>query len=164
MRRYRVDEHYPQLVAYLEDILKCHALAEDAAQEAYLKVYRATRWRRPSRARLYAAGERVAFDMLRRGKVRARPRENVPLLDATRVSDSALERLLQSEPLDKLEKFISELCQSQREVFRLRLKEEMSREDTARELGITVKAVELRTTRAMAYVRKRMKKLFGSTP
>ena len=158
------DEHYPKLVAYLERMLGRRDVAEDVAQEAYLRVYPSSGDKPHWKAVLYTTARHLAISWMRHDKVRARPREDVELLASTRVLGSTLDALMREELHEKLEQIITELQPSLQEPVRLRYQQGMCREEAARNLCISIGALEQRTTRAIGLIRQRLQALFGSSP
>ena len=152
--------HGAQLLRYLQRMLGKKDLAEDVAQEAYLKLYRLSRPNEVTcpRALLFDVATKLAIDRLR--QVRADARAAVDSqAEMNEVPDEAPRpdrRALLDEAMQRLTKIIDELQPSLRQVFVMRFVTQMPRQEIADKLHISVGAVEQRLTRALTHCRQRL--------
>src|SRR5580704_5824784 len=144
--------------------------AEDAMQEAFLKAYEHLQ-NFEGNSRFYTWLVRIAVNQALM-KLRKR-RPNVVSLDEEvdtgedmvprEVEDwgpSPADRYAQTELADILGKVIGDLDESFRVVFQLRDIEELSTEETAEALGLTVPAVKSRLLRARLKLRQALNQYF----
>lgn len=153
-------------------ILRDSAEAEDAAQEALIKAYRAlasfrgdakfSTWltsitMNEARSRLRKAGKvRVeSLDSTGAGEDTGRPEDYTPFLiaDWREIPSEALER---DELARQIERAIQNLPPTYREVFLLRDKEEMSIEEIAQAVGVKPNLVKVRLFRARMLLQKQL--------
>jgi len=151
--------HGAQLLRYLERMLGRKDVAEDVAQEAYLKLYRLSRPNEVNcpRALLFDAATKLAIDRLR--KMRAEARSTGAEAEMNDVADESPRpdrRALLDEAMQRLTHIIEELQPSLRQVFVMRFVTQMPRQEIADKLHITVGAVEQRLTRALTHCRQRL--------
>ena len=151
--------HGAQLLRYLERMLGRKDVAEDVAQEAYLKLYRLSRPNEVNcpRALLFDAATKLAIDRLR--KMRAEARSTGAEAEMNEVADESPRpdrRALLDEAMQRLTHIIEELQPSLRQVFVMRFVTQMPRQEIADKLHITVGAVEQRLTRALTHCRQRL--------
>jgi RNA polymerase sigma factor (sigma-70 family) len=151
---------YPRLLARLERMLGRSDVAEDVAQEVCLKAHVSPPDPRFMEAILYRTAYTTAIDRIRRESVRCRKGSAVPPAN----SPSAEEHVMSEELSEKFREVVTELHPSLHEVFVLRYVEEMPREEVASRLNISLKALEQRTTRARAFIQKRLRALCGGSP
>jgi RNA polymerase sigma factor (sigma-70 family) len=151
--------HGPQLLRFLQRMLGRKDLAEDVAQEAYLKLYRLSR---PNevicpRALLFDVATKLAIDRLR--QIRAESQGSGAQVEMNEVPDEAPRpdrRALLDEAMQRLTKVIDELQPSLRQVFIMRFVTQMPRQEIADKLHISIGAVEQRLTRALTHCRQRL--------
>ena len=151
--------HGAQLLRYLERMLGRKDVAEDVAQEAFLKLYRLSRPNEVNcpRALLFDAATKLAIDRLR--KMRAEARSTGAEAEMNDVADESPRpdrRALLDEAMQRLTHIIEELQPSLRQVFVMRFVTQMPRQEIADKLHITVGAVEQRLTRALTHCRQRL--------
>jgi RNA polymerase sigma factor (sigma-70 family) len=151
--------HGAQLLRFLERMLGRRDVAEDVAQEAYLKLYRLSR---PDevlcpRALLFDVATKLAINRLRR--VRAEAAVAGATAEMNDVPDEAPRpdrRALLDEAMQRLTRIIDELQPNLRQVFVMRYVTQMPRQEIANQLQISVGAVEQRLTRALTHCRERL--------
>ncbi len=151
--------HGAQLQRFLERMLGRKDLAEDVAQEAYLKLYRLSRPDEVNcpRALLFDVATKLAIDRLR--QTRAEAAVAGPQAEMNEVPDEAPRpdrRALLDEAMQRLTRIIEELQPSLRQVFVMRYVTQMQRREIADQLQISVGAVEQRLTRALTHCRERL--------
>ena len=151
--------HGAQLLRFLERMLGRKDLAEDVAQEAYLKLYRLSR---PSevvspRALLFDVATKLALDRLKQKRAEAASAgEPAEMNDVPDDSPRPDRRVLLDEAMQRLTRIIEELQPSLRQVFVMRYVTQMPRQEIADKLQISVGAVEQRLTRALTHCRQRL--------
>jgi RNA polymerase sigma-70 factor (ECF subfamily) len=155
-----VNEHKDAVYRQMLRVCGNQADAEDVLMEALLKAFRS----------LGQLRESVAFSawlgqIARRLCWQLREREAmVPLLQLSEMEDAGMElasageavdvELARREMKDILGRVIGELPEDAREVYLMRDVEDVSGEDVARKLGITVPAMKSRLHRARQAVRE----------
>jgi RNA polymerase sigma-70 factor (family 1) len=134
--------------------------ARDAVQDVFLKLWRQRRQLRPDtdlRAYLYAMARNRAMDHLRRRRLEDRVRSAqtaAPAEDAApSIGPGAEEQLAADELADGIRHALEALPYRQREVLLLRWQRQLTNEEIAAELGISVKTVEMHVTRAIKTLR-----------
>ncbi len=140
----------PTAIAAARRITEDPALAEDAAQEAFLRAYRAlSRYEQRSSftAWVRTIAVNAAIDIVRR------KRPETPLLD--RPAHGGGEK--RQEDLDLLRRALAALSPLDREILLVREFEGVGDEAIARRLGITVTGVRVRVHRARRKLRERFK-------
>jgi RNA polymerase sigma factor (sigma-70 family) len=151
--------HGAQLLRFLQRMLGRRDLAEDVAQEAYLKLYRLSRPNEVEcpRALLFDVATKLAIDRLR--QIRAEAAGAGAQAEMNEVPDEAPRpdrRALLDEAMQRLTKVIDELQPSLRQVFIMRFVTQMPRQEIADKLHISIGAVEQRLTRALTHCRQRL--------
>jgi RNA polymerase sigma factor (sigma-70 family) len=151
--------HGPQLLRFLERMLGRKDLAEDVAQEAYLKLYRLSRPNEviSPRALLFDVATKLAIDRLKQKRVEAASAgEPAEMNEVPDDSPRPERRALLDEAMQRLTRIIEELQPSLRQVFVMRYVTQMPRQEIADKLHISVGAVEQRLTRALTHCRQRL--------
>jgi RNA polymerase sigma-70 factor (ECF subfamily) len=153
-----------RLYRYLIRLTANRAVADDLFQETWLRVI--TRIHsydagRPFEPWLFSLARNLAIDHLRRVAPESldEPSESGETRSA-QLGDGApdsLERLLDRERRERLEKRLEELPALYREALSLRFEEEMTFEEIAEVLAAPVSTVKSRVQRALAALRKRMR-------
>jgi RNA polymerase sigma-70 factor (ECF subfamily) len=151
-------------------ILRHEQDAEDAMQDAFLSAYRSLpRFQEKSTFStwLYRIATNAALMRLRKrreGMVsleqptsRSDQQTTMQIADWTR---SPVEDLMDTELHTALEEAIGDLPEDLHDVFLLRERDELSNQQTADELGLTVPAVKSRLHRARVQLRNRLGKFF----
>ena len=132
-----------------------HEDASDLAQEAFLRAYRGLRnFRRQSSLGTWL--HRIAVNVaLNRVSTKTPPHDSI---DAHQFvderSDSPSQRLLREEEASRVRAAIARLPPKQRAVLIMRLYQEMSHQEIARELGTSVGAAKANLFHALANVKK----------
>jgi RNA polymerase sigma-70 factor (ECF subfamily) len=157
-----VNEHKDAVYRQMLRVCGNHADAEDVLMDALLKAYRSL-----GQLREAAAFRAWLGQIARRLCWKLREREALaPLLQLSAMEDEGTELASQGEAVDVelarremkslLWRVIDELPQEAREVYLLRDVEELSGEDVAKKLGITLPAMKSRLHRARQAVRERL--------
>ncbi len=156
-----VRSHYPGLVRVIYRLCGDAALAEDAAQETFLKAWQHLASFRPGtslKSWLYRIGVNAALDALRRGR-------NTPVdLEAVRAEDAAAgpeEALLQKERAKTVQAAMLSLSEASRAVLVLREYGGLSYAEIAAALDIPAGTVMSRLNYARGRLRERLEAEFG---
>ena len=140
-------------------LLNDHAMADDVAQDAFLRVWRAARDWRTGEARFDTWLHRVVLnlctDRLRRRRVTflADPPEQV---DQALPADRQIQR---DEAAARVRAAVSRLPPRQREAIVLQTYQELSNIDTAAAMGISVEALESLLSRARRSLRATLEEM-----
>lgn len=156
------NEHKDAVYRQMLRVCGNYADAEDVLMEALLKAYRSLGQLREAaafRAWLGQIARRLCWRLRERDKI-------APLLQLSALEDEGQELAWPGEPADVelarremkalLWKAIGELPPEAREMYVLRDVEELSGEEVARKLGISVTAMKSRLHRARQAVRERL--------
>jgi len=135
-------ESWAPLVSYLLTILDSVEAAEDAAQEAFVRLWeRWDRWEPGSaRAVVFRIGRNVALDSRRRADVRRRWRRD-HRYDPTRSPPTPEEELSGSEVMQCFREALESLPPRRREVFELIRLRGLSHGEVAEVLGLSYRTV-----------------------
>ena len=158
-------EIYPGLCRFLECLLGRHNLAEDVAQDAFLRLYRfgpGNLPREEARFWLYRIARNLALNEIAKRKTRQRLWQRIEEVFQRQDANIAPE-LEQREQRKKLLGLLQTLPEHQRASLLLREQSEMSYQEIARVLGITESKVKVDIFRARCALRARWKELDGET-
>jgi len=151
--------HGAALQRFLERMLGRKDLAEDVAQEAYLKLYRMSRPDEVNcpRALLFDVATKLAIDRLRKQRAEAAMTgAAAEMNDVADESPRPERRAVLDEAMQRLTRIVEELQPNLRQVFVMRFVTQMPRQQIADQLHISVGAVEQRLTRALMHCRERL--------
>jgi RNA polymerase sigma-70 factor (ECF subfamily) len=159
------NEHKDAVYRQMLRVCGNHADAEDVLMEALLKAYRSLEQLRESgafRAWLAQIARRLCWQLREREAI-------APLLQLSVMEDEGAELEQRGEALDVevarreikalLWQAIGELPQEAREVYLLRDVEDLSGEEVAKQLGITLASMKSRLHRARQALRQRLDEL-----
>lgn len=162
------NQHKDAVYRQMLRVCRNHADAEDVLMEALLKAYRSLGQLRETaafRAWLGQIARRLCWQMREREAL-------APLLQLSVMENEGMELASQNEPPDVevarremkalLWQAIEALPQEAREMYMLRDVEEMSGEEVATKLGITVPAMKSRLHRARQAVRERLDQILSA--
>jgi len=156
-------EYFDRLRRYCERRLHDPALAEDVAQEAFTRAYRALPRLRGER-RFYpwltVIASRLCIDTVRRDG-RSVPVAEPPVASVQHV-DGPEDAAIGAVDLDHLAAALQEIRPRYREVLRLRESEGLSAREIAAYEGTTVGSVEVALHRARSALRQRFEALAGA--
>ena len=139
-----------ELLRFLTSRLRCHATAEDVAQEAYLRLSTHAKEVRNPRAFLFEAAANLMRNVMRGGRRRAAFSEAVQYVLGDTETRTPERRVLAAETLTQVERAIRELPPQCGRVFYLHRFEGLTQNEIAEHLGISTTAVEKSMRRAFA--------------
>lgn len=150
--------HGTQLLRFLARMLGRKDVAEDIAQQTYLKLCRSGRIGdvHCPRALLFDVATKLAIDQLRRQRFADASKAFDPA-DINDVPDESPQpdvRAMLDQAMQRLTGIIDTLQPSLREVFVMRYVVQMPRQEIAERLHISVGAIEQRLTRALKQCRE----------
>ena len=144
------DHYRPELLRFLASRLRCHASAEDVAQEAYLRLsVHASHVRNP-RAFLFEAAANLMRNVVRGKRRLAAFVQSVEHLAADTDARTPERQALAAETLQRVEHAIRNLPPQCGRVFYLHRFEGLTQREIADRLGISTTAVEKSMRRAFA--------------
>ncbi len=152
-------QHGVQLEKHLVRLLGRREVAEDVAQEAYFKLYRLCRPDEVEcpRALLYDVATKLALTRLKRVRIEAARAATPDELEQVHDEGPPLERRAMAEQAMKhLAEIVAGLTPGIREVFVMRYVQQMSRQEIAEQLNMSIGAVEQRLTRALTQCREKL--------
>jgi RNA polymerase sigma-70 factor, ECF subfamily len=153
-----VYRHHAPLVAHLARMTSDHAVAEDLAQETFLRLIRDARlyhYPRPFLPWLYTIARNQAINHAKSAyerRVQRAPEAPEPP-EAASVAPDPAEWLVRQERRDGLRQALATLTFEQREALSLRFGQELSVQETAAVLGLPVGTVKSRTFNALRRLR-----------
>ena len=155
-----VNRHKSQLIAYLFSRLRDEHIAEDLAQEVFLRVFRAARKgqynqsRKDLRAWLFTIARHLIVDYQRQQNRRpATPAGEAWRLDnpAPAAADPS-QKAIQAEQKQFVERVLDQLPEAQREVVELKIYGELTFAQIAEAVNVSVPTVKSRMRYAMTKV------------
>lgn len=155
-------DSHDDLVSYLIRILKRREIAEEVAQESYLRIYCKYPPEKSvyTRRLLFSTARNQALSALRRSRLEQKVVDFNDVLDGIAEVPDELPRpdrqVASSQAIERLAEVLGELSENVRQVFVMRFFDRMQRQHIADRLGITVPAVEKRIGIALAYCRSRL--------
>src|SRR6266508_5611022 len=164
-----IERHQALVAGTVARMLSSNSDVEDIAQQVFIRVWKSAR-RYVPRAKfttwLLKITRNLVFNELRRAKRRAQiplqsdpGAEDPPLKDETNLAPDA--SLLESELQQAIEEAIMQLPESQRMALVLRRYEQLSYEEIAGVLDLSVPAVKSVLFRARTELRSRLSKYLG---
>lgn len=154
MDQYRqvFDEHFEKLRNFLYYKLGDREMAEDIAQEAFIKLWEKRKDIRMSTVKtfVFTIGNNLAINHLKHMQVRY----NFANRSVSMHSDQTPEYLMQEKEFkEKLESVIASMPEGSREVFLMNRLEDLKYAEIAEMLELSVKAVEKRMSKALQILR-----------
>ena len=152
--------HGLQLHRFLTRMLGRKEVAEDVAQDAYLKLYRLSRPDevRCPQALLFDVATKLALTRIRRLRAES-ALATIDAEEAQAVPDPSAhpdQQVAAEQAMQQLAAIVEELAPNLRQAFIMRYVNQMPRQEIAAQLNISVGALEQRLTRALAQCRSRM--------
>lgn len=150
------DEHYQQIKNFIYYKTANAALSEDLAQECFLKIWEKRQKIDPVTAKnyLYTIAKNLAVDHIKKQK------SFFSFINKKHKTDDGETPLyvLEEKEFDaKLQKAMAELTEKQRIVFLMNRVDDLTYQEIANRLGLSVKAVEKRMMQAL----KQLKEYIG---
>lgn len=168
-----VARHGARVRSYLGHLVRDRSLAEDLTQEVFLKVLTRAHTREPGRSFLVwllRVARNEALDHLRRRGLHQRLVESVRsgvdrlARRGRRQPARPEQKLARDELYAALDAGLAELPETQRSVFLLRERDELSYEEIAAVLECSPKTVSTRLHRARLALREHLAEHLGETP
>jgi len=164
-----LERHRAPVVHFLYRMVQNQAIAEELAQDVFLRVYR-SRARYEASAKfstwLFRIATNLAFNWLRdhKGQQASESLEETPGAPARQISDerpSVESRLVREVKLHEVREAVSKLPEKQRAAVLMHKYEEMEYSQIARVLGCSESAVKSLLFRAYESLRARLAKYAG---
>jgi RNA polymerase sigma-70 factor (ECF subfamily) len=148
-------EFYPAIRNYLYYKTSDVGMAEDIAQDTFIKLWenRAKIDKRTVKSFLYTISGNLAINQLKRQQLQYKF-ENQAIRRVNRESPEF--NLQMKEYEEKLNQVISSMPEGSREVFLMNRLEDLKYREIAERLGISVKAVEKRMSKALQIIREKL--------
>lgn len=151
--------YYPALTIHCLRFVPDQDLAEEIVQDVFVKL-----WLRRNdivvtsslKAYLYRATQNHALNYLNQLKIQERYRQFVGF-QTYNGSESPLEKLQEKDLEERIKEAVLSLPEKRREVFELSRHEGMKNKEIAEKLNISVKTVENQMTKALEYLRMKLK-------
>ncbi len=150
-----VQRHHAPLLAHLTRLTGSPHLAEDLAQETFLRLVRdghSYRYPRPFLPWFYTIARHLARNALQSAHAR-HVKQGIEILESTSEEPDPAEWLERWEQREGLRAALTELSFEQREVLSLRFGQELSVQETAAVLGVPEGTVKSRTFTALRRLR-----------
>lgn len=156
-----VDRHSGVCLRYAARMLGTREDAEDAAQEAWLRAYRALHTYEPSRPfRTWLLT--ILVNRCRTAKLLQRRREARVVVDDELLTLAAVAPDASIEEDDEIARALAQLDPLQREAFLLKHVEQLSYDEMAAVTGAGVSALKMRVSRACEHLRRALADRGGS--
>jgi RNA polymerase sigma-70 factor (family 1) len=149
------NEHFKAIRNFIYFKTSDPDLADDLAQDTFIKLWenRAKIDRKTLKAYLYTIAGNLSINQLKRQQLQYKFAKTV----VNRVDDASPEYLAQMKEYEqKLQDVIASIPEGSREVFLMNRLEDMKYREIAERLGISVKAVEKRMSRALQIIREKL--------
>jgi len=157
-----VEKYRKQVYRWAYHLVRAHDLADEVTQDVFVRTYQALDRIDPNRplgAWLCRSTTNIALNLLRKNQFRTRwveaNRPDTPAPDKSAAQPDAAYR--SQRFLDRIQRAIDGLSPMYRAVILLRVKEEMSYEEIAEALGVSIGTVMSRLARA----RQKLRNLLG---
>lgn len=159
--------HHDEMLRVAEQICGTREVAEEAVQEVFLAIWRSrARWQVTSSLRAYLRRSaqntalRIRTSRVRGGATAERLDEQdetagVALRDPT---PTPADNAAYQELAEAAERATAAMSPRARDVFLLRRDEELSNREIAQRLGVSVKTVETHMSRALRFMRRRLRR------
>jgi RNA polymerase sigma-70 factor (ECF subfamily) len=150
--------YYAVLRNYADFIVKDHEEARDIVHDVFLKLWE--EWEHISsedslKAWLFRSTYNKCMDMLKHADVRSRYADYATHLDSLMRNDDdyPLSNLIETEMMERLGQAIEKLPPQRQRIFIMRYEKEMTHQEIARELNISVNTVHTQIKRALDKIR-----------
>lgn len=150
--------YYPGLVMFCSQFTDDRSACEDIVQDVFLKLWEgrhSLEIRRSLKTYLTVLVQNRALDLLRRNKIRMQyaSQSHMRLL-----SLSPEEHMFYSELSDALDKAIDTLPEAERTALVLSFRERLTYPQIAARLGVSVRTVEVRMSKALRSIRESLRR------
>ena len=154
--------YFPLLYNYAFTIVKNRAEAEDAVGDVFLKLWEEKHLRNIEtsvKSYLFKSVYNQCINILQREEVREKYANYVQHLQYVNENDSdyPLSSLIESELTETLQKAIEKLPPQCRKIFEMSRMEQMTHEEIARKLGVSINTVHMQIKRALGKLRIELK-------
>jgi RNA polymerase sigma-70 factor, ECF subfamily len=151
-----VERYQRRIYALARGLVVSHSVAEDVTQETFIKVWRHLD-RFDEEYPLYPWLRRITVNTALSALHGAAERKNVPL-DERQADETLVDQQMERhEMLERVQREVAHLPEEQRLVFVLRTQQEMSYEEIAEYLQISVGTVMSRLHRGRMYLKERLR-------
>jgi RNA polymerase sigma-70 factor (ECF subfamily) len=150
------DEHAPRVHRFLRDLLRDEALAADAVQETFTRVYRqmaTLHEREPLAAWIFGVARNVSLEVRRARGRAARAIDASTGVDARRSPCTPEAELLDREALEVVDAALDRLSEERRAALLLRLDHGLAYEEIARVMGWSLAKAKVEVFRAREVLR-----------
>ena len=153
---------FPLLYNYAFTILKDRVEAEDAVGDVFLKLWEERRFlliETSVKSYLFKSVYNQCINILERKKVHEKYENYVKHLQYVNENDSdyPLSSLMESELTETIQKAIEKLPPQCRKIFEMSRKEQLSHEEIAIKLGVSINTVHMQIKRALGKLRIELK-------
>jgi len=154
-----IDKYESAIVRYANRLVNDHDIAEDVAQEAFIKTYRDIQsfdTKRKFSSWLYRIAHNEAIDYIRKNKRIVGLDEAIEVASEIDLHKTAQKNLDKSGTKDKLEKAINKISSKYREAVILRFYEEKEYEEIAEILHVPIGTVGTYISRAKKELKEQL--------
>jgi RNA polymerase sigma-70 factor (ECF subfamily) len=151
------EAYYPRLCYFAYKMIDIKAVAEDVAQDAFIKY-----WNRrgdfsnesAAKAYLYTTVKNACLNLLRHTGVE---RKYLDRQDKDKTEDEkGLNQIIEAEVMGEIHRAVEQLPQGCRQVLKLAFFESLKNEEIASHLGISVNTVKTQKARALQLLRLKL--------
>jgi RNA polymerase sigma-70 factor (family 1) len=153
------EKHFGTVRNYLYYRIGDQELATDIAQEAFMRIWEKQLLKSPENSigLVYKIANDILMSKYRRQQVEIKFQKSI---DSDQLDYSPEDELQFDEMQKKYEKAISSLSENERTVFLMSRNDELKYNEIAERLNLSVKAVEKRMSKALAFLKEEMKEFF----
>ena len=149
------EKHYPALVLFLKKRIQCMDTAKDLAQEVFIRLWHHRETLNPNyslKSYMYRIAVNLTIDEQRQRFARRRCQDNYSAAAAAFSSPS----ITLNELYEEINTTLSELPKNYQATFILSRYESFQNQEIAESLGVSVKTVEGRITKALKLLQKNL--------
>jgi len=154
------EKHFDTVRNYLYYRIGDEELATDIAQEAFMRIWEKQLIKTPedSIGLVYKIANDILISKYRRQQVEIKFQKSI---SSDQLDYSPEDEIQFDELQKKYEKAISNLSENERTVFLMSRNDELKYNEIAERLNLSVKAVEKRMSKAIAFLKEEMKEFIG---